>query len=191
MNFYFRSTWSSRPLFSPSLLFSFEWRPVCLRAPHAGSCAQISALIAGVAHFRRVGLFITACLCSDSGRPLVFKHPLIHIQRLVFPPRRAGSHWGGANAAHYANEASFMDAEKNGSLQKSLQTSNLFLSHWKPNLMMLAWLIHLWNDKCGSLQLGNSFNSVLMRFMSLFQSGEKHKETEGSSTTGSFWILYD
>lgn len=57
--------------------------------------------------------------------------------------------------------------------------------------MMLAWLINLWNDKCGSLQLGNSFNSGLMRFTSLFQSGEKRKETEGSSTTGSFWIPYD
>lgn len=65
-------------------------------------------------------LFIPACLCQDSGGLLIFKH---QIQKLVFPPLRAGSHWDRAGMAHHANEASFMGASNNGSLQKSVHIS--------------------------------------------------------------------
>lgn len=87
-------------------------------------CTQLCALIAGVTHFRRafwVGLFIPVCLCRDSGRPLIFKHPLIQIQKLVFPPLSAGSLWDRFGTAHHANEASFMDAANDGFLAKSMQ----------------------------------------------------------------------
>lgn len=121
--FYFLSTWSIRHLLSPSLLFFLLNNILCVFALACG-CLRTDMCIDCWCHTLPqpvwVGLFNPVCLCWDSGCPLIFKHPLIQIQKLVFPPMSAGSHWDRVGMAHYANEASFMDAANNGSLQKSV-----------------------------------------------------------------------
>ncbi len=157
----------------PSSSFPLLYNVPCVLCLCASVYTQLCALIVGVTHFRSVFESAsppTVCLCWDSGCPLIFKHPLIQIQKLMFPPLRAGSHWDRIGMAHYANEASFMDAANDGSLQKSVQISvdarkcstfspfQIYLhrriavhaaSTWKKNMThtsekQLIWGVYIW-----------------------------------------------
>lgn len=108
-SFVFLSTWSFSSLLLFSYTPSFVFVLVCVCK--YSYCMRAHRLCHKFP--RRPLPPPTVSVCWDGGCPLIFKHSLIQIQKLVFPLLRGGSHWDTFGTAHDANKASFMNAANN------------------------------------------------------------------------------
>lgn len=152
--FYSLSLWSIRSLSSPLCFFSYfltkrECVSMCV-------CLQTAMYIDCWSHTfpQSVWVILFIPLSTPMSVKIVaifwLSNNTIKIQKLVFPPLRAGSHWDGFGTARYANEASFMGAANDGSPKKSVQIigvdarkrSTLFLSFHRKGIVRAAktWL---------------------------------------------------
>lgn len=148
--FYSLSLWSIRSLSSPLCFFSyFLTKRVCV-------CLHTAMYIDCWSHTfpQSVWVILFIPLSTPMSVKIVaifwLSNNTIKIQKLVFPPLRAGSHWDGFGTARYANEASFMGAANDGSPKKSVQIigvdarkrSTLFLSFHRKGIVRAAktWL---------------------------------------------------